>query len=110
MALERGHKFNQEWHQALAADAIGRRPGGDQRLLDLDVVHASPCSANGFRRLDRPEQQTDGVLAFVARDGDELVEDGRTLAVPCGAIARLRPAGFSVGWHGPLFTWPSETL
>jgi hypothetical protein len=38
--------------------------------------------------LDRSKQHADRVLAVVAGDGDELIQDGRAVAVPGGSIAR----------------------
>ena len=85
MPLERGDQLGQKRFQPLAADAVGRRAGARQRLSHFDSVGRA-WPADGFRWFDRAKQQPDRLFAFVAGDGDELVEDGRALPMPGGPV------------------------
>src|SRR5688572_2254616 len=88
MPLERWDEFGEEGRQALGTDFVCRRPRAGQGLLhDRAVVWRSRSSDRRWRT-DWAEEQANGVLALVARDGDELVEDDRPLAVPGGSIPR----------------------
>ena len=78
----------QERHQALATDSVGRGPRVHQRFLDLRSIVRRSRTSNPLGRLNRAKQQPNGVLTVVASDCDELVEDDRALAVPGGSIAR----------------------
>jgi hypothetical protein len=86
--LEGWDQLGQERHQALAADPVGRRPRVRQRLLNLYPILRGSWAPDRLRRLNRAEEQPNSVLAIVAGDRDEFVEDDRALSMPGGAIAR----------------------
>ena len=81
MPFQRGDQLGQKGHQPLRADLIGGGPGHFQRGLHLGAVPSRAWSREGlYWRQVRLRQESNGVLARIAGDGDKLVEDVRLLA------------------------------
>ena len=82
MAFEGWDQLGEKWHQTLGADPVRRRPRGRQCLLDRGAVVAHSGPPDRLRRADRTEKQANRVLALIAGDSDELIQDDRALPVP----------------------------
>jgi len=75
MAFECRHQLGQKGHEALGADAIGRRPRDNQRVLYRATIEALARSGQRQGYGNGMGEEPDSVLARVAGDGDELIED-----------------------------------
>ena len=74
-AFECRHQLRQKGDEALGADAIGRRPRDDERVLHGDSIEALTRTGKRQGYGNGMGKEPDSVLARVAGDGDELVED-----------------------------------
>jgi hypothetical protein len=79
MPFEHRDQLRQEGHEALGADAIGRRPRDDERVLHRATIEALTRSGQRHRYGNGMGEEPDSILARVAGDGDELIEDDRLL-------------------------------
>ena len=76
MTFHRFHQMGQRGLQALAANAVGGLPGQDHRLTHHLVVDAPALDHWQFLpSVAGLSQQPDAVLAVVAGNGDEFIED-----------------------------------
>ena len=75
MTLQRRNQLGEKRHQALGADPVGRQPRASQRLLDLDAIVGCSWTSDRSGWVDRAEQRTNRVLAVIAGDSDELIQD-----------------------------------
>lgn len=89
MSLERGHKRRQQSPQPLSTDPIACFPEDDERLPHSFVVHAHspglPWRAELVSRVEQPNR----VLAVIARNRNELVQNA-ALVWPRSALIPLR--------------------
>ena len=83
MSLERRDKDRQQRLQPLAADSVARLPQDDQRLFHSLVVDPEPSRSPGRHQLRSRVQQSDRMLAVVARDGHELVQNAPLVSCRC---------------------------
>jgi len=88
MTLEGWDQLGQKWHQTLGANSVRRRPRGRECLLYRGAVVARSRSPDRLRWADRTEKQADRVLALIAGDSDELIQDDRALPVSRRQIPR----------------------
>jgi hypothetical protein len=86
--LERFDEPGQRRLEPLAAKAVGGLPKGHERLADLVVV--ATRSRRTPPRLSRLRgcEHAEGVLAVVARQGDELLHDAPLVSARRGVVPR----------------------
>ena len=89
MTLERREQDGEQRLQSLPTNAIRGLPQNDQRLAYGLVVQAPPTATFDARLSGASVEHPNGVLAMVASEGDELIQDP-TLLVHC---ARPIPPG-----------------
>ncbi len=103
VAFEYRDQLGQEGDEAFGTDAIGGRPGDDERVLHRATVEALARSQQRRRRENGMGKEPDSVLARIAGDSNELIELIKAAGIAAMTVVskvapdRVRMGGMDAG-------------